>query len=108
MRDIAPTRMNDVNLSDAGGVLGGRPGMRGRQGPGTNHGGIPPGDVASASDGGGWRTVGTGANHGDMPAEGVASTSDGRSWRTVGSRGGTSGKNAGGNAPAPADTNSMP
>jgi hypothetical protein len=42
---------------NAGGVLKGRQGMQGRQGPGTKHGGIPAGDVASVSDGGGWKTV---------------------------------------------------
>jgi hypothetical protein len=42
---------------NAGGVLEGVQGMRGRQGPGTKHGGIPAGDVASVSDGGGWITV---------------------------------------------------
>jgi hypothetical protein len=41
----------------SGAVLGGRQAMRGYQGPRTNHGGIPPGDVASESDGGGWITV---------------------------------------------------
>jgi hypothetical protein len=54
MRDIAPTRMNDVNLSDAGGMLGGRPGMRGRGALGAGRG-----STGDLSEGGSWRTVGS-------------------------------------------------